>query len=63
MTAFRTCIITGAAGGIGRALMAEFASDTTRLIAVDLPGSGIADVAAEHGEQHIGLECDLADEA
>lgn len=58
----RTCIITGAAGGIGRALLAEFAADTTRLIAVDLPGSGVADVVAGYGAQHVGLECDLSDE-
>lgn len=62
MTDHRTCIITGAAGGIGRALLAEFANDATRLIAVDLPGSGVAGVVAAYGAQHVGLECDLSDE-
>ncbi|MCW1930994.1 SDR family oxidoreductase [Pararhodobacter zhoushanensis] len=63
MTPTRTCIVTGAAGGIGRALLAEFAAPDVRLIAVDLPGSGVADAVAEHGPQHVGLECDLSDEA
>ena len=63
MATQRTCIITGAAGGIGRALLAEFSNDNTRLIAVDLRGSGVADAVAEHGAQHVGLECDLSDEA
>mgnify|MGYP001329933070 CR=1 FL=1 len=63
MPALRTCLITGAAGGIGRALLAEFAAPDVRLIAVDLPGSGVAEVVAAHGAQHIGLECDQSDEA
>ncbi|WP_334192446.1 SDR family oxidoreductase [Pararhodobacter sp.] len=52
----RTCLITGAAGGIGRALLAELATPGTRLIAVDLPGSGVTGLGV------LGLECNLSDE-
>lgn len=59
----RTVLITGAAGGIGRALLAEFAEPETRLVAVDLPGSGVAAAVAAHGADHLAFECDLSDEA
>lgn len=55
-------IVTGAAGGIGRALLAEFAGRGYRLAAVDLPGSGVAEAVAAFGAEHISHELDLADE-
>ncbi|MBW8640690.1 SDR family oxidoreductase [Hoeflea sp. WL0058] len=58
----RTVIITGAAGGIGRALLEQFAETGARLIGVDLPNSGVAAAVAACGEGHIALECDQSDE-
>ncbi|WP_370302274.1 SDR family oxidoreductase [Pseudooceanicola sp.] len=59
----RTTIITGAAGGIGRALLGEFAARGDRLIAVDIPGSNLAEALAEVGPGHHAFACDMADEA
>ena len=50
----RVVIITGAAGGIGRAAARRFASEGATIVAVDLPGSDLdgtaAAVAAEGGD-------------
>lgn len=43
----RTIVVTGAAGGIGRALIPLLAED--RLLLIDRAGSGVADLAAECG--------------
>ncbi|TIX41209.1 MAG: SDR family NAD(P)-dependent oxidoreductase, partial [Mesorhizobium sp.] len=56
----RIVIVTGAAGGIGRALVNILAADT--VIAVDLPGSGVVELARGLGEPHLGLECDVSRE-
>lgn len=54
----RIVIITGAAGGIGRAL----ARDGDTVVAVDLPGSGVVELARGLGHPHLGLECDVSRE-
>lgn len=54
----RTCLVTGAAGGIGRALMSELSLPGSRVIAVDLPGSGVLEAFGSDAQ-----ECDLSDEA
>lgn len=46
----RIVIITGAAGGIGRAL----ARDGDTVVAVDLPGSGVVELARGLGHPHLG---------
>lgn len=58
----RTTLITGAAGGIGRGLVAEFAARGDRVLAVDLPGTGLEEVVAALGGDHLALPCDLSDE-
>lgn len=59
----KLAIITGAAGGIGQALLAEFAEAGHRLVAVDLPGSHVADLVSRFGDHHLSRELDLGDEA
>nr|WP_245445605.1 SDR family oxidoreductase [Mesorhizobium kowhaii] len=51
----RVVIITGAAGGIGRALVDVLAGDRDTIVAVDLPGSGVVELARDLGEPHLGL--------
>jgi NAD(P)-dependent dehydrogenase (short-subunit alcohol dehydrogenase family) len=63
MTATRTVVVTGAAGGIGRALLAALAAPGTRLIAVDLPGTDLDAALAPIGLGHAALTCDQSDEA
>ncbi len=59
----RIAVITGAAGGIGRELVRLFAEDGITVIAVDLPGSAVAGVAAAMGDRHAAYTCDVSVEA
>ena len=59
----RVVIITGAAGGVGRAMLAEFAGRGDLLIGVDVAQSGLAEAVRALGGQHHAFECDLSDEA
>jgi NAD(P)-dependent dehydrogenase (short-subunit alcohol dehydrogenase family) len=59
----RVVIITGAAGGVGRAMLAEFAGRGDLLIGVDVAQSGLAEAVKAFGEQHHAFECDLSNEA
>ncbi|UVK35596.1 SDR family oxidoreductase (plasmid) [Mesorhizobium sp. AR10] len=56
----RIVIITGAAGGIGRALVDILAGGGDTVVAVDLPGSGVVELARGLGDPHLGLECDVS---
>ncbi|MCP5032446.1 MAG: SDR family NAD(P)-dependent oxidoreductase, partial [Actinomycetia bacterium] len=42
----KVVVITGAAGGIGRAAAVRFASEGASVVAVDLAGDGLADTVA-----------------
>jgi NAD(P)-dependent dehydrogenase (short-subunit alcohol dehydrogenase family) len=56
-------IITGAAGGIGRAMLSVFALRGYRLIAVDLGGADPASAISSYGSGHLSFDCDLSSEA
>ncbi|PCK78208.1 SDR family oxidoreductase [Rhizobium sophoriradicis] len=58
----RIVIITGAAGGIGRALAGTLAADGDTVVAVDLPGKGVPELADGLGPAHLGLEFDVSRE-
>jgi NAD(P)-dependent dehydrogenase (short-subunit alcohol dehydrogenase family) len=59
----KVCVITGAASrrGIGRATAKLFALHGGRAIILDLDGTQAAEAAAELGEAHRGLACDVTD--
>lgn len=59
----RVVIVTGAAGGIGRALVELLAAAGDTVVAVDLPGTHVAEVAAQFGDRHAGVECDISRQA
>jgi len=58
----RTVVITGAAGGIGRALALRCAAAGARVTATDIRADPLARVADELGEGHLAVACDVTDE-
>lgn len=56
-------IITGAAEGIGWALARRFAAAGCRVALADIAGERAEARAAELGSGHLGLVCDVSDEA
>jgi 2-hydroxycyclohexanecarboxyl-CoA dehydrogenase len=59
-------LVTGAGGGIGRAIALALAGDGTRVLAVDIDGDAAEKTAAactERGPQAHGLVCDVSDAA
>lgn len=55
-------LVTGAAGGIGRAVVAAFAEAGASVLAVDRPGSAVHDVLhGLAGSGHVSVEADLLD--
>ncbi len=61
----KTAIIWGAAGarGIGSATAKTFSDQGARVAILDLDGAGAAKAAAELGEGHLGLACNVTDKA
>ncbi|MEX2697245.1 SDR family NAD(P)-dependent oxidoreductase [Rhizobium mongolense] len=56
----RVVVVTGAAGGIGRALVDIFATGGDTVVAVDIPDSGVLEMSRQLGHPHLGLECDVS---
>jgi NAD(P)-dependent dehydrogenase (short-subunit alcohol dehydrogenase family) len=62
----KTVVITGAAGGLGRALVHAFAAAGAHIAALDLDGDAAEALAAplrSQGRQAVGLACDVSDAA
>ena len=57
----RTVIVTGGAGGIGRALALRCAGEGARVAATDVDVAGLEAVGAELGAGHLALACDVTD--
>jgi NAD(P)-dependent dehydrogenase (short-subunit alcohol dehydrogenase family) len=58
----RTVVITGAAGGIGRALALRCAGAGARVAATDIQADPLRQVGKELGEGHVTIACDVTDE-
>lgn len=58
----QVAIVTGAAGGIGRAAVERFASEGAQVVAVDLPGSdleGVVAAAKQAGGEALAVAADV----
>ncbi len=59
----RVAVITGAADGIGWATAQRLAQDFDRVALLDLDAEAARGRAAQLGEGHLGVGCDVSDEA
>src|SRR5579884_1115016 len=58
----RTVVVTGAAGGIGRALALRCAAEGARVAVTDVRAEGLERVGDELGAGHLAAACDVTDE-
>ena len=60
----RVALVTGAASGLGRAIVLRFAQEGARVMALDRDPDGLAALLdALDGEGHVSLVCDVRDPA
>lgn len=60
----RVALVTGAASGLGRAIVLRFAQEGARVMALDRDPDGLAALLDElDGEGHVSLVCDVRDPA
>ncbi|HET7572044.1 MAG TPA: bifunctional rhamnulose-1-phosphate aldolase/short-chain dehydrogenase [Gaiellaceae bacterium] len=59
----KVALVTGATGGIGRAIARRFAAEGACVVLADLDPDGLEELTAELGEQALGLALDVTDEA
>jgi meso-butanediol dehydrogenase / (S,S)-butanediol dehydrogenase / diacetyl reductase len=57
----KTIVITGAGDGLGRALARRFARDGDTIVLLGRTMSKVEAVAAELGEGHLAVQCDIGD--
>ncbi len=61
--ASRVAWISGAAGGIGRAIAERFAAEGAHLLLTDVDAEGVCGAAERIGRRAVAFPCDVADEA
>ena len=59
----KVAVVTGAAGGLGRAIAARFAAAGARVALLDRDAAAVEAAAAGLGQAALGLACDVADAA
>jgi meso-butanediol dehydrogenase/(S,S)-butanediol dehydrogenase/diacetyl reductase len=59
----RTCVITGAGGGIGRAIAGRLVDEGAQVVLCDLAGDRIQALARELGARAVAVTADVTDES
>jgi len=59
----RTALVTGAAAGIGRAITDRLVAEGAIVVAGDIDETGLAALAATHGDRVVTAVCDVTSEA
>lgn len=59
----RVALVTGAAGGIGTAIVRRFVAEGASVVIADIDADGVMALAQEFGEQAVGICLDVTDEA
>lgn len=57
----RIAVVTGAAGGMGRAIVAQLVADGLKVAALDIDGAGLASLVEAQGAAVLPVETDLTD--
>ncbi|MCX8124463.1 MAG: SDR family oxidoreductase [Spirochaetes bacterium] len=57
----QVAIITGAAGGIGRAITAQFVREKITCVLVDINKKALADMQKQYGDSVYAIDCDITD--
>ena len=59
----RVAVVTGAAGGLGRAIVERLVADGLAVAGLDIAASGLGELAERHGEAFLPCRTDLTDAA
>jgi 3-oxoacyl-[acyl-carrier protein] reductase len=59
----KVAIVTGAASGFGRAIAERFALEGARVVAADINGEGVRELAAGYGTNVVAVVCDVSRKA
>jgi NAD(P)-dependent dehydrogenase (short-subunit alcohol dehydrogenase family) len=59
----KVAVVTGAAGGMGRAITARLIAEGLSVAGIDRNSEGLAELAKAHGDAFMALPCDLTDPA